>query len=411
MKLPTVLTAAALGLAGCRSYTPSPVDWEAEIAGGVTGAVRLAAPADAAALALVGNRALNTRRLKAARTAAAAREAGWWEDPELDADLMRILNPGDNPFLGGVSLAFTLPLSGVHKKEALAAEAYAAADAAEIRAAERTLAVDARQSALRLAALRQRAALLDDHENDARVKRARANVDALHAAGEITATARAAVRRAAHARHHAALEAERAAAEEEIVLLDLLGLRPGTAVTLAFPLPEPPAAPPPADDVRALTRHPKVEAALARLNGTEAALEAEIRRQYPELKLGPAYANEEGLDRLGLVAGVTLPLWNRNRKGIAEAEGERDEARRTAVDVWRSLVCEAASARAALATLLKHPPEPASARADADVLADAGELTPLDYLNVREEILDAHLAEADWRRDVALALAERDRFN
>jgi outer membrane protein TolC len=255
------------------------------------------------------------------------------------------------------------------------------------------------------------AALLDAHENDARVKRARSNVDALHAAGEITATARAGVRRAAHARHHAALDAERAAAEEEIVLLDLLGLRPGTSVTLAFPLPEPPAASPPAGDVRALLRHPHVQSALARLNGTEAALEAEIRRQYPELKLGPAYANEEGLDRLGLVAGVTLPLWNRNRKGIAEAKGARDEARRTAVDRWRSLVCAAAKAHVTLETLLRHPPEPASARNDADALADAGELPPLDYLNVREEILDAHLAEADWRRDVALALAERDRFN
>jgi outer membrane protein TolC len=163
--------------------------------------------------------------------------------------------------------------------------------------------------------------------------------------------------------------------------------------------------------VRALIRHPRVDAARARLNGTEAALDAEIRRQYPELTLGPAAANEEGLDRLGLVAGLTLPLWNRNRRPIAEAEGARDNARRSAVDIWRALICDAAAARAALTTLLAHPPAPPSDRADADRLADAGELTPLDYLNVREEILAAHLAELDWQGAVHLALAELERFN
>jgi outer membrane protein TolC len=159
-----------------------------------------------------------------------------------------------------------------------------------------------------------------------------------------------------------------------------------------------------------LITHPKVAAALARLHGTEESLRAEIRRQYPDLKLGPAYANEEGLDRLGIVAGISIPLWNRNRKGIAEAEGKRDETRLAAIDVWRDLVCDAAAAHAHLVNLLAHPPVPPSERVQADRLADAGELTPLDYLAVREQIFDMKLDEADWKRDVALATAELTRY-
>jgi hypothetical protein len=165
------------------------------------------------------------------------------------------------------------------------------------------------------------------------------------------------------------------------------------------------------DDPLELVKHPKVAAALVRLGGTEHALHAEIRRQYPDLKFGPAYVNEEGLDRFGLVAGVSIPLWNRNRKGIAEAEAVRNEARLAAIDTWRTLVCDAAEARANLARLLEHPPVPSSERAHTDKLADAGELTPLEYLDVRDEIMEFELADVDWRRDVALAVAELKRFN
>ena len=42
--------------------------------------------------------------------------------------------------------------------------------------------------------------------------------------------------------------------------------------------------------------------------------------------------------------GTTVPLWNRNRKAIAEAEGKRDEERLTALQTWRGLVQEAAAA-------------------------------------------------------------------
>ncbi|MBR3922341.1 MAG: TolC family protein [Kiritimatiellae bacterium] len=397
-------------LCGCRSYEPKPIDWNEEANAGVTNEVRIASLDDAVTLALIGNRELNALRLKSANSAKAAKESGWWEDPELDFDLMRIINPSEHPFLGGASIAFTIPLSGATAIAAKADELYAQADIAEIKAAERDTGAEVRHAAIRLAALRRRAALLSEHDSDERIVRARENVGKLHEAGEVSASELAGVQRQKHIRHHALMETEREIAETEIAFLRILGLRPGTKISLTLPLRVRPSMPSDADDPLELVRHPKVEAALARLGGTEKSLEAEIRRQYPDLKLGPAYANEEGLDRFGLIAGISIPLWNRNRKGIAEAEGTRDEARLAAIDMWRSLVCDAATARVHLSNLLMHPPIPANEREQTDKLADAGELTPLDYLAVREQIFDLRLDELNWRRDVALAAAELQRF-
>jgi outer membrane protein TolC len=405
----TILVLLALGVSGCQNYTPAPINWESEWRTDTTNHVHVASPDDAARLALVGNREINALRLKAARSHQVAQASGWWEDPSLDFDLMRILKPTDHPFLGGGALTFTIPLSGSLQREKRAADAYAAADRAKILAAEHALAAEARKTAVRLAALQDRTRILNAFETDPRIMNAQKNVDALHDAGEISAPERATMRRAQHARRHHLMELARETAETEIALLRLTGLRPGTKLTLAF-TPEPPRTAPPAVDVRALIRHPDVVAACAELKGAEAALDAEIRRQYPDLKLGPAYANEEGLDRLGFTAGLTVPLWNRNRKNIAEATGVRDETRLKAIDAWRTCVCDAAAAHAALTHLLDHPAVPAAERRTVDALADAGELTPLDYLTVREEILEQQLAEADWRRDASCAKIELSKF-
>ena len=410
LKLFPLAAFAATFAAGCRSYEPNPIDWEIEARCGVTNVIRISSAEDAATLALVGNRELNAMRLKAAGSAKVAKESGWWEDPELDFDLMRIVNPSDHPFLGGASLAFSVPLSGALALDEKAAAAYAAADAADIRAAESDIAAEARQGAIRLNALRKRGRMLAAWRDDAKAERARANVEHLHDAGEVATSDLARLHRRMHALRHEIMENAKETTTAEIAFLRLLGLRPGCRIELTLPVAADITKPSAQDDPLRLVEHPKVQAALVRLGGAEHALHAEIRRQYPDLKLGPAYSNEEGLDRFGIVAGVTLPLWNRNRKGIAEAEGVRDEARLSAIDVWRSLVCDAAEARANLVRLLEHPPVPSSEREHTDKLADAGELTPIEYLDVRDEIMEFELAHADWRRDVALAVAALEKF-
>ena len=412
LKKPVLPAVLAVTLScGCSSYEPKPIDWEAESRTGTTNNLFISSVEDAAMIALSGNRELNAKRLKAANTDAIARETGWWEDPEFDFDFMRILNPSDNPFLGGGSIAFTLPLSGAPALEKRAAQAYAKADADEIRAAEREVATKARKLAIRLDSLRARREMLLKWNSDKRAQKARSDVESLHKAGEASSSDLANVHRKMHILRHDIMENEKETAATEIAFLSLSGLRPGTRICVDLGETEMPKRPDEKDDPVDLVKHPRVAAALARFGGTELNLHAEINRQYPDLKLGPAYVNEEGLDRFGLVAGFTIPLWNRNRKGIAEAGGARDEARLDAIDTWRSLVYEAAEARENLIRLLDHPPAPASERKQADYLLDAGELSPMEYLSVRGEIVDFELAHADWRRDVALAAAELEKFN
>jgi outer membrane protein TolC len=194
-------------------------------------------------------------------------------------------------------------------------------------------------------------------------------------------------------------------------VLQLLGLRPNTQIALGFTLESLGEITSPTIDVRTLVRHPEVLSALAQVEEQEAALEIAIRQQYPDLKLGPVYANEEGLNRLGFTAGITLPLWNRNRQAIAEAKGAREETRQSAIDTWKNLVCEAATAAHALATRLAHQPPHAGDVAVADQLLAAGELSSSDYLSFREETLDLTLAEADWLRETHTAALNLNNFN
>ena len=244
-------------------------------------------------------------------------------------------------------------------------------------------------------------------ESDPRIVSAWAAAKRLSEVGELSKTDAASARLRQHQRLHQLREAEGEADDAERTLRQLLGVAPEVKLTFAQAVlvtsggvvSNATEKMTPLDYVR----HPKVQAALCRLDGGEAALETEIRRQYPDLKIGPAYSREEGLDRLGIVAGVTLPLWNRNRKGIAEAEGARDEVKQDAIRIWREIVLEAAAARRTLERLKAHPSSPTHAIADADALFDVGEITPLDYLVIREELLDGELAEITWRRDLHLA--------
>lgn len=401
-------------MAGCRTYEAAPIDWTQEMAQlrRTSAKIALATVADAERLALVANPEINAKRLKAQRGAAEAKEAGWWGDPSLDFDLQRIVQSSSHPFLMGSSLAFTIPLSGAPGLEAEAARKYAEADALDVMSAEQDLRADVHAAFVKWAAARRRAATLRETMEDPRVRRAEANAARLCEIGEVEEMDLSAIRRR-HDRTHALRQAEQDAEEARLRVCALLGVLPSADVSMptdAWPTNDLGLAvadvPPP----NALAGHLKVRTALARLGGTEKALHAEIRRQYPGLTLGPSYSREEGQDRVGLVAGVSLPLWNRNRAGVAAAETERDMARRTALDVWRGVVCDA-DAAVRLVRLKAHHDAPEGLSSDgAERLHSAGELTDVAYLALRDEILNAQLAEIDWREGLLAARAELVRY-
>jgi len=81
---------------GCKSYSPAPIDWGAEWEtwqGMGTNQVILSQES-VRALALVGNPELSMLRLKCAMSSNAVFQAGWWDDPEISFDGLRVLSDG-----------------------------------------------------------------------------------------------------------------------------------------------------------------------------------------------------------------------------------------------------------------------------------------------------------------------------
>ena len=84
----------------------------------------------------------------------------------------------------------------------------------------------------------------------------------------------------------------------------------------------------PADDARryALLNRADVLAALSEYAASQAALQLEIARQYPDIHIGPGYTFDAGAHKFVLpLSGITLPLFNQNQGPIAEASARRTE--------------------------------------------------------------------------------------
>lgn len=79
----------------------------------------------------------------------------------------------------------------------------------------------------------------------------------------------------------------------------------------------------------ALLHRPDVLGALSDYDASQVALQLEVARQYPDVHLGPGYTWDQGENKFSLGLSLGLPVFNRNRGPIAEAEGRRSEAAAT----------------------------------------------------------------------------------
>jgi outer membrane protein TolC len=87
--------------------------------------------------------------------------------------------------------------------------------------------------------------------------------------------------------------------------------------------------PPSAAEARraAIFRRTDLLGALAEYEASQAALQVEIAKQYPDVHIGLGYTYDAGLNKISLgLASVTLPLLDRNQGAIAQAEARRSEA-------------------------------------------------------------------------------------
>jgi len=99
---------------------------------------------------------------------------------------------------------------------------------------------------------------------------------------------------------------------------------------------------------RALTGRSDVLGALAEYEATQAALQGEIAKQYPDIHLGPGYKWDQGENKWSIGLTLELPVFNRNRGPIDEATARRQQAAGNFVALQAKVIHEVDAASAAL---------------------------------------------------------------
>jgi outer membrane protein TolC len=127
-------------------------------------------------------------------------------------------------------------------------------------------------------------------------------------------------------------EAERQQREARVRLATAVGVpvRALDGLDLEFPLDgRAPALDRLTDALRrdALLARPDILAALADYGASQSALQLEIARQYPDVRIGPGYEYDQGLNKWAVIGvSLELPVLNRNAGPIGEADARRTEA-------------------------------------------------------------------------------------
>jgi outer membrane protein, heavy metal efflux system len=274
--------------------------------------------------------------LAAARARLAAAEAGTATarqipNPTVQLPLQYTLDPRDGGSSWTLGLAVDIPVETAGKRGYRVAQAAHGAAAARLRVADQAWRLRSQVRAqllnvwlngARIGLLgeqaeldRALAAMLDKRLQEgyaSAIEVDRQTLAALQTNGELLAARR---------EHGAA----------RIRLAGLLGLKPDAldGVELDLAAFAQPAAPVATAGLRALAllNRADVLAALASYDASQAALQLEIARQYPDLHLGPGYTFDQGARKPGFdFAGIELPIFNRNEGPIAQARARREEA-------------------------------------------------------------------------------------
>ncbi len=424
----------ALGVAGCTTYEPRPLDldahreaWSSRIASDEAVqafAAELVSAGHAEAsgfdaddgldaseaelVALVYNPDLRLARLRAGVASATAEHAGKWDDPELSLDVLRVTESVANPWVIGTGLSITLPISGRLEAEKSRADAAMRAELERVVEAE----WDVRHE-VRLACLEWSSRVLRQRELEEFLGSLGGLVDStgrLAEAGEMVRTEAALFSIEQAQREHELRRVRGLVAEGEQRLRSLMGLAPGAPVTLVPSLELPGGG---AIHSETPEGHPSLSRLRVEYEVAEQTLRREIRKQYPDLTIGPLYESDEGQSKIGLLAGIPIPILNANAQGIAGAEGERELARAMFETEYERLTGTMAEARTRAASLglerelLVGEMAPLVDRQleDARRLLELGEGGGLVLLESLVRAHDTKMRLIDVRRDEAMAHA------
>ncbi len=429
------LTLLALIAGGCQSYERRPLDMNGHHAAFLARtpespevqsfAASLAARApdvaefnpgdgvscvEAEVIALVFNADLRLARLRAGVTRATAENAGLWEDPTIGVDLTRIVQGTPEPWKVFTSVGITIPISGRLEIEKQRAGVAHAAELTRVAQREWTVRMAVRRAWSEWSSLDAQLAATRDFLS--RVDQILAVVDKMEQAGEMARTEARLFRieKATKAAELAVLESRASVAD--LRLRQLMGMSPEAPLRFhAVGVGPARAGAVPSADVGELARRsPAMQVAAAEYEAAEKALELEIRKQYPDLHIGPGYGREDGQDQVLLGLSLPIPILNANRRGIAEARAERELARAGAEATLEETISalRAAEVRLAAASRRRQTLETEivplvdAQYTDARQVARLGEVNTLVLLESLKRQQEAKVGLVEAARDEAI---------
>lgn len=431
------LTAAlTLGIGGCASYAPLPLSDSPEVLAVPVASVLqaraatldrpwlqpvsvdLAAPLSPqaiAALAVVRNPDLLALRARAGVADAQAFAAGLLPDPTFNIGVDKVLSGPDTllNIAGGVGL----DVNALRKRAVTRSQAIAQARQVrlDLAWADWLTAAQARIQAVRVSGLTRIVALSQETDAAARSQLARSTQATTR--GDLPAADAETARIAAFDAAERLRSAERDLLVARQELTRLLGLPPDTALALAPA--DPPPEPPPADRLFVMAQDTRTD--LAALRAGYAAQESAVRKavldQFPSLNLTvTGNRDSAGNFLLGPAIDFTLPLWNRNRGGIAVERATREalkseydarlfNTRAEIIAAWHGLALarrQLTDAEAGLPSLQRQARASTDASRRGD-LSDAAAMTAAQQLRDRELVI-AQASLAIREQTIALEL-------
>lgn len=336
-----------LFLGGCTTYRPDPLDtaahseaWRAQGIGSepVAAFAKSLAESDpssvpfnpkngltlseAELVALVFNPDLRIARTRAGVAEATAKYAGLWGDPELSFDVLKISKSVPDPWIVGSALSVTIPVSDRLRVEKKRASAALHAELDRVAEAEWKVMRELRDAWVAWSSQRLRL-----QETEQIVKSLDSIVEStskLAEAGELLKTEAALFSIERESRRSELGQLRGEVAEGALEIRALLGLSPKAPVDLMPTLTS-------VSSVSAKAVPDDTSLTLTRLRSeyevAEQTLLREVRKQYPDITLGPQAESDEGQSRIGFVGAIPIPILNSNKGGIAKSLAEREVAK------------------------------------------------------------------------------------
>lgn len=426
------LVTAALAVPACVSYAPEPLEpgvelarllerpqqdlrvepagpWQAEWFP-LTAEVHVddgVSLAEANALALFYSPEIRRARAEASIAGALVLQAGVLSNPELF--LGPRISTEDSSLIFPAGIGWDLPVWGEESAERAVAETKLGEELLAVVEIELRTLEQVRAHFLRLDRLQGQERVLEAAAASSR--QIVAWIEALAEAGESDSVA-VFLGRSERDAAAAALEQLRAEARQvHRRLLALLGLLPEARVRFAAAaaVASLPALPGP--DREALLAVPALRAAEAGYATAEARLKHEIAKQYPAIQFGPQLEDDAGNLSIGVGLQFDLPLFDRNRGGIAAAAEARQQARERYREALLRSAHDEAEARDALAaaeSLLQVHRDGAlrdaeDARESLDVRLRTGSAEVLEVLAAQGAIAGARARALELEEQIAVA--------